>query len=172
MGLWQHAISGPRLPNLNPAPSSPARRDVNGADGPLQVLLFDQLGDCLADNSPAREPPGAQGRVRELVYPILGSESTNKEGSQRQENSHSEARAGFRARGARGRCAFRGAHRSSRGARFRGRRAAGGRPPSGSGNRSLARRWRVQLRGKPPNTNIILLNLSGTPWDVLSKQNL
>lgn len=35
--------------------SSPAERDVNGTDGPLQVLLFDQLRDSLADRSPAPE---------------------------------------------------------------------------------------------------------------------
>lgn len=80
MGLWQHAISGPRLPNFIPAPSSPARRDVNGADGPLQVLLFDQLGDCLADNSPAREPQEHRAGSESLFTRFWGLRVQTKRG--------------------------------------------------------------------------------------------
>lgn len=56
MGLRQQAISGLRRANVIPALSSPAKRDVNGTDGPLRVLLFDQRRDCLADRSPRAEP--------------------------------------------------------------------------------------------------------------------
>lgn len=66
-------------------------------------------------------------------------------GFQRKENSHREANAGFRARGARGRCAFRAANLSSHLAFPEAQK-----PAAGLGE---DRRWvgvGVQLQGKPP----------------------
>ena len=116
----------------SPPPAAPPG-DVNGADGPLQVLPFDQLWDCLADRSPAHEPQEHRTGSESLFTCFGGLRVQTSSGSQTLENSQREAGAGFRARGARGRCALRGSHRSSRGARFRGRRAAGGRPRRGWG---------------------------------------
>lgn len=127
----------PASAKLHPRPQQPRQADVNGADGPLQDLPFDQLWDCLADRSPAHEPQEHRAGSESLFTRFWGLRVQTRSGSQRLENSQREAGAGFRARGARGRCALRGSHRSSRGVHFRGRRAAG-RRPRGERDRGIA----------------------------------
>lgn len=110
---------------------------------------FDQQGACLADRSPAHEPQEHRAGSESLFTCFWGLGGQTMRVAKKGKLPQGGPR-GFRAREARGRCAFCGANLSSRGA-LAGRRAAGDQPPE---------RTAAQLQGKPPSTHISYCSFS------------
>lgn len=158
LGLSPHAISGLRLPNCIPAPRSPARRDVNAADGPLQALLFDQLWDCLADRSPAQEPREHRAGSESLFTCFWGLRVRTMRGLKGKKAPTARPWRGS-AHAVQGGAAPAAGHRAPPAARASG--ASELQALGLAGARGSARRRRAQLPGKPPNTNLIYLSFSG-----------